>query len=60
MNSSFVVPSRRRKWHVHLNQGWVSSALVFVSPSNTDVDLYMFICGFSCSKDRLRGIVKGR
>lgn len=50
-----MVHSRRRKWHVHTKQGWVSSALVFASLSNAEVELFTFICPFSCSTDRLCG-----
>lgn len=55
MTSSSLKYSRRRKWNVHPKEGGVSSALVFVSPLNTEVDLDMLISPFSCSKDRSGG-----
>jgi len=50
-----VIHNSTRKWHVHPKQGWVSFALVFVSPANTEVKLHTLIRPFSCSKDRLGG-----
>lgn len=46
---------RAEEENVHPEQGWVPSALMFVSPSNTEVELYVLICPFSHAKDRLGG-----